>query len=84
MISMWRVIHFELQLRAVATPSLLSMTCSEELSLRRRFGPSHAVGNGRYLREVDDWCRRKGDVAIAVVAVAIEGNPGLKTPPIDG
>ena len=40
MISMCRVIHFELQLQAVATPPLLSMTCSEELSLRRRFDPS--------------------------------------------
>jgi hypothetical protein len=40
MISMCRVIHFELQSRAVATPSLLSMSCSEELSLRRRFDPS--------------------------------------------
>ena len=38
MISMCRVIHFELQLQAVATPPLLSMTCSEEL--RRRFDPS--------------------------------------------
>jgi hypothetical protein len=40
MISMCRVIHFELQSRAAATPSLLSMSCSEELSLRRRFDPS--------------------------------------------
>jgi hypothetical protein len=39
MISMCRVIHFELQSRGVAT-SPLSMTRSEELSLRRRFDSS--------------------------------------------
>ena len=35
-------------------------------------------------REQDDLYRREADITTAVVAVVIEGKPGVKTRPIDG